>query len=594
MTRSNDPFEDLPEWKERRRLQEIQAMREAAERATPGHVQDRTVPFGAAANGFPSAGPLDAGHQHQAPGQWPGSDAQPSFDAGHPRQVPAYADYDQYGYQTDYAQTGYAEAPQQPDHPAPGFHDGWQADHRFAHQQQPTAPDFRAGAYDDPRFAYPAEAYPAEPAPAPSLDDYRAPGAPPLGEPSFGAPQPYFSEAPADDGHYRDARYDDPVEGGQYDDEYEYDYEDEDEEEGGGRYGWKLMAAMVVAGVMVVGGGVFLYDMLAGGEATGPAPVIKADRGPAKTAPSDPGGKSFANQDSKLLGRLDNTNPSTRRVELDSDGRGRVREVPTVRVTPDGRLILPKEPQGAANAATAAQDDDSPSAATSMPGINIVDSLNGSSRSGLGGVGLPPVVPKAPTPSEPIAAASTRTVTTTGQPASSPSDPIIRNRSGASQGANLATARADTPPPVPQKSALSSAWRMTRPATPTATPAATATRTAAPATRPVTPDSTAATTTASTLGAAAVAQGGARQYIAVVATKSTRMEALESFAELQQRHPQALSNRVPTVQQADLSSRGLGTMYRLLVGPAGSREAANTVCANLKASGYNGCWVKSH
>ena len=31
MTPSNDPFEDLPEWKERRRLQEIQAMREAAD-----------------------------------------------------------------------------------------------------------------------------------------------------------------------------------------------------------------------------------------------------------------------------------------------------------------------------------------------------------------------------------------------------------------------------------------------------------------------------------------------------------------------------------------------------------------------------------
>ena len=584
MTRSNDPFEDLPEWKERRRLQEIQAMREAAERATAGHVEDRAAPFGAAASGFPSAGPVEAGHQHQAPAQWPGSDAEPSFDASHPRQVPAYADDDQYGYQTGYGQTGYVEAPQQPDYPAPGVHDAWQADNRFA-QPQPTAPDFRAGAYDDPRFAYPSE-----PAPAPSLDDYRAPGSPPVGEPSFGAPPPYFGEAPADEGHYRDARYDDTVEGGQYDDEYEYDYDDEDEDEGGGRYGWKLMAAMVVAGVMVLGGSVFLYDMLAGGEASGPAPVIKADRGPAKTAPSDPGGKSFANQDSKLLGRLDNTNPSTRRVELDSDGRGRVREVPTVRVTPDGRLILPKEPQGAANAATNPQEGDSTPAAPSVPGINIVDSLNGSSRSGLGGGGLPPVVPKASAPSEPITAASTRTVTTTAQPASSPSDPIIRNRSGASQGANLATARADTPPPVPQKSALSSAWRMTRPATPTTT----ATRTAAPATRPVTPDSTAATTTASTLGAASVAQGGARQYIAVVATKSTRMEALESFAELQQRHPQALSSRVPTVQQADLSSRGLGTMYRLLVGPAGSRQAANTVCANLKAGGYNGCWVKAH
>jgi hypothetical protein len=126
-------------------------------------------------------------------------------------------------------------------------------------------------------------------------------------------------------------------------------------------------------------------------------------------------------------------------------------------------------------------------------------------------------------------------------------------------------------------------------------PASTSAPQAAPPTRETALQSAAPpTTTASTLGAASVASGGTRQYIAVVATKSTRMEALESFAELQQRHPQALSNRVPTVQQADLSSRGLGTMYRLLIGPAGSRQAANTVCANLKAGGYNGCWVKAH
>jgi hypothetical protein len=106
--------------------------------------------------------------------------------------------------------------------------------------------------------------------------------------------------------------------------------------------------------------------------------------------------------------------------------------------------------------------------------------------------------------------------------------------------------------------------------------------------------STAATTTASTLGATSVARQSSRQYVAVIATKSSRMAALQSFAELQQRHPATLSNRVPSVQKADLSARGLGTMYRLLVGPAGSRKAANEVCASLKANGYSGCWVKAN
>jgi hypothetical protein len=72
------------------------------------------------------------------------------------------------------------------------------------------------------------------------------------------------------------------------------------------------------------------------------------------------------------------------------------------------------------------------------------------------------------------------------------------------------------------------------------------------------------------------------------------MKALQSFAELQQKHPNALVNRVPDVQRADLSSRGLGIMYRVVVGSGGSRSAANSVCASLKAEGYNGCWVKTN
>ena len=48
----------------------------------------------------------------------------------------------------------------------------------------------------------------------------------------------------------------------------------------------------------------------------------------------------------------------------------------------------------------------------------------------------------------------------------------------------------------------------------------------------------------------------------------------------------SLSNKTPDVQEADLSARGLGTMYRLVVGPPGSRDAANGVCSQLKTAGY--------
>ena len=72
------------------------------------------------------------------------------------------------------------------------------------------------------------------------------------------------------------------------------------------------------------------------------------------------------------------------------------------------------------------------------------------------------------------------------------------------------------------------------------------------------------------------------------------MKALQSFAELQQKHPNALLNRVPDVQKADLRARGLGIMYRVVVGPAGSRSSANSVCSSLKSEGYAGCWVKNN
>ena len=46
-----------------------------------------------------------------------------------------------------------------------------------------------------------------------------------------------------------------------------------------------------------------------------------------------------------------------------------------------------------------------------------------------------------------------------------------------------------------------------------------------------------------------------------------------------------LADKTPDVQEADQSARGFGTMYRLVVGPPGSREAAAGVCNQLKAAG---------
>jgi hypothetical protein len=93
---------------------------------------------------------------------------------------------------------------------------------------------------------------------------------------------------------------------------------------------------------------------------------------------------------------------------------------------------------------------------------------------------------------------------------------------------------------------------------------------------------------------AKAAPGGGLGYVAVLSSQKTYLKALEIFADLQQKYTEVLGNKTPDVQEADLSARGLGTMYRLVVGPPGSHNAASGVCAQLKTAGYEGCWVKEY
>jgi hypothetical protein len=82
--------------------------------------------------------------------------------------------------------------------------------------------------------------------------------------------------------------------------------------------------------------------------------------------------------------------------------------------------------------------------------------------------------------------------------------------------------------------------------------------------------------------------------VAVLFTEKTSMDALKKYADMQQKYTDVLVDKTPDVQEADLSDRGLGTQYRLVVGPPGSRNAASGVCAQLKSAGYSGCWVKEY
>jgi hypothetical protein len=85
-------------------------------------------------------------------------------------------------------------------------------------------------------------------------------------------------------------------------------------------------------------------------------------------------------------------------------------------------------------------------------------------------------------------------------------------------------------------------------------------------------------------------------YVAVLASVpasgSSRIEALKQFADMQQKYTSILQNKTPDVQEADLGEKG--TYHRLLVGPPGSRDSASSVCTQLKAQGYSGCWVTAY
>jgi cell division septation protein DedD len=77
--------------------------------------------------------------------------------------------------------------------------------------------------------------------------------------------------------------------------------------------------------------------------------------------------------------------------------------------------------------------------------------------------------------------------------------------------------------------------------------------------------------------------------VPVLSSQKSRMDALKAFADMQQKYGDVLQSRTPDVREVDLGDKGV--WHRLVVGPPASREAASTVCTQLKAHGYSGCWV---
>jgi hypothetical protein len=81
-------------------------------------------------------------------------------------------------------------------------------------------------------------------------------------------------------------------------------------------------------------------------------------------------------------------------------------------------------------------------------------------------------------------------------------------------------------------------------------------------------------------------------FVAVLVSKKSREDVLKAFADLQQKYRDILGAKTPVVEEADLGDNGV--WYRVVVGPKGSRDAATSVCSQLKTAGHSGCWVAAY
>lgn len=317
-------------------------------------------------------------------------------------------------------------------------------------------------------------------------------------------------------------------------------YEDEPQQ---GR-SWKKIAVMF--GCMAVIGTVMAvsYDSLMGGGGGGPTPVVKGAEGPSKVKPSDPGGKQFAHTDSKIMGRLGEGGS-----QQAADPAG-VRKVPVVDVGPDGSIRPPSSSQ------------DETRAVVAVPGLTVIDGLGGPSpnRPNAPGAQRQKNIPPGQAPPVQMVTGSNN------------AQPVVVAPPTQQAKSLAAKAGPDEAMAMPTKAAMAPP-KAERPA-----PVAKKERVAAVDPSP-----------------APRASGGAG-YVAVLASvpasDSSRINALTQFADMQQKYGAILGNKTPDIREANLGEKG--TYHRLLVGPPSSRDSANSVCSQLKAQGFSGCWVTAY
>lgn len=296
------------------------------------------------------------------------------------------------------------------------------------------------------------------------------------------------------------------------------------------RKGWKKVAVLMACTVLVGGGLSYGLSGLMGSGGGEAPPLVKGAEGPSKVKPSEPGGKRFDHADSKIMGRLGEGGSS-------NDASG-VRRVPVVQVGRDGSIRPP--PSGRETQAI-----------TSVPGLTVIDNFGGAPNSGRSesAGGSPAVAGPSPTRS---------------------AQPKVKMVTGSDDRGSSAAQEKAAAPASPPQAKKSEAPKKVAAATPSAS----------------------SSSSSASSGPRPTGAGYVAVLASVPASASSRIDALTQFADMQQQYGNILSNKTPDIQEANLGAKG--TYHRLLVGPPGSRDSANSVCNQLKAQGYSGCWITAY
>lgn len=329
-----------------------------------------------------------------------------------------------------------------------------------------------------------------------------------------------------------------------------------------------LIVGSALVGAIVLGGGLaWSYKRFTGGGSTAPA-VVKADKTPAKAKPDQPGGKEVPHTDKKIFKQLGESGASPQppaksqgapaQAEPQSPD-GAPRRVTTLVVRPDGTLA----PQSVQPAAP-------PAASTGVPGM-VID-------------GGPRPAPRPPAeaapPQAPLATA------TVPRPAEPPLQPQRLN-----EPARTVEPPRTRAPEAPARSERAEAAAKAEPAVKTP-----AVKKKAPSRDDAPPSASTAGTAASAAAAGAtttarVTTSSGGGFVTVLASRKTQDEAFRMFPDLQTKYADILSGKVPDVRETDLTKQGKGVVYRLVIGPPGSKESAIETCSKLKAQGFTGCWA---